>query len=88
MTLYERLCTARERVCRINVRFMGDPETADEFAERVDPIIERVRVGTASRSELADLCSMGIVHEANLFGADIKQILTDMQNQMKAEIQY
>ncbi|AAQ81322.1 hypothetical protein PHG31p3 [Aeromonas phage 31] len=88
MTLYEELNNALERVCRINIRFMGDQQHADELTENVSGPLERLRIGQASRRDMGVLCASGIVHEANLFGANIPNVIDEMIEKMKAEVQY
>lgn len=88
MTLHEELTTALSRICRINVRYMGDTESADAITERAEPLIEKVRTGIATKRDLGALCALGLVHEANLYGANIPAIIGKMFNQMKAEMVY
>lgn len=86
MTLYEEISEALTRVCRVNVRFMGDEETADELAAEVHPIIDAIKNTTATRAELGRLCHLGLVHEANLLGSDWRKIVSNMERRMKRGI--
>lgn len=83
MTLYEEISEALTRVCRINVRFMGDEETADELAAEVHPIIDAIKNKTATRAQLGRLCHLGLVHEANLLGSNWGRIVSHMEYRMK-----
>lgn len=82
-TLHEEITEALVRVCRINVRFMGDEQTANELSDEVNPIIDAIKNGTATRKELGRLCHLGLVHEANLFGSDWNKIVSKMQHRME-----
>ncbi|UYD57541.1 hypothetical protein OFDDKENP_00165 [Aeromonas phage B614] len=84
--LHEEISEALVRVCRINIRFMGDEETANEIADEVHPIIDAIKNKTATRKELGRLCHLGLVHEANLYGADWGKIVSRMEHRMKKGI--
>ena len=88
MTLHEEISEALVRICRINVRFMGDEETADELSDEVNPIIANIKAGIATRKELGRLCHLGLVHEANLYGSNWSQIVSEMEQSMKKEHSY
>ncbi|QBX32688.1 hypothetical protein Asfd1_62 [Aeromonas phage Asfd_1] len=83
--LHEEISDALVRVCRINVRFMGDEATANELSDEVHPILDNIKNGVATRKELGRLCHLGLVHEANLYGSDWGQIVSKMEHRMKKE---
>ena len=88
MLLHEEISDVLVRICRINVRFMGDEETADELSDEVNPIIANIKAGIATRKELGRLCHLGLVHEANLYGSDWGKIVSKMEHRMKKEHSY
>ncbi|UOX40390.1 hypothetical protein UGMREWDR_CDS0072 [Aeromonas phage GomatiRiver_11] len=85
MFLHEEISDTLIRVSRINIRFMGDEAAAEELANEVNPIIDSIKNGTATRKELGRLCHLGLVHEANLYGSDWGRIVSRMEYRMKKE---